>query len=523
MNKGQILDLISNPRPISKSEAEGIKQVLIAYPYFTAANYLLAKYYHEQDDFQYQQQLKVTATQTNNRKTLYKLIHENVPARELASEIITESPKTEPVSIEIAMNKVEQDHVVVVIESSSTNEEKNDIESLVDEVVISKKDQQLTEVKSESVVSEHSEIATENNHLALDSEEPLIETNAKNISESHETSIVTETSSGIFVDESTTASQIETEQANDLENFTTNAERDFKESEDNVLAHEDEIETSLNPSEQINVNEGLSNQQHTIQEYPNATLNTDETKSRKENQKDKSIDEFISVVEANPIKHRVDLNIITNAIETNLDVNSVVAKNSSEDDGKEHSFIYWLKRPSSGPPLQENIELSNEKNSNDEVAAIKEVELQAGTTSTNIEISTNSEKDQQASLDAEIPNSKESTLEGEIKNNHVDVTVQKTSKLDKVKASEILEKFIETQPKISKPKVDFYSPVNMAKQSVADHDELVTETLGTIYMAQGNYLKAIKVYESLIYKFPDKEAYFKKLIKKAKDRMQPKK
>jgi hypothetical protein len=63
----------------------------------------------------------------------------------------------------------------------------------------------------------------------------------------------------------------------------------------------------------------------------------------------------------------------------------------------------------------------------------------------------------------------------------------------------------------------------MAKQSVADHDELVTETLGTIYMAQGNYLKAIKVYESLIYKFPDKEAYFKKLIKKAKDRMQPKK
>jgi tetratricopeptide (TPR) repeat protein len=523
MNKGQILDLITHPRPISKSEAEGFKQVLIAYPYFTAANYLLAKFYHEQDDFQYQQQLKITATQTNNRKSLYKLIHENVPARELASEIITESPKPEPVSIEIAMNKAEQDHVVVVTESSPVNEVKNDVESLVDEVDTSIKDQQLTEVKLESVVSEHSELAGENKDLALDSEVPSIEAIAKNISESHETSIVTETISGIFVDESTTTSQLETEQASDLENFTTNAERDFKESEDNDLAHEDEIEMSLNPSEQINVNEGLSNQQHTIQEYPNATLNTEETNSRKENQKDKSIDEFISVVEANPIKHRVDLNIITNAIETNLDVNSVVDKNSSEDDGKEHSFMYWLKRPASGKPHQEKIELSNIKDSNDEVGGILEVELPAGTTSTVIEISTNSEKGQPASLEPEITNSNESTLESETNDHHVDATVQKSSKLDKVKASEILEKFIETQPKISKPKVDFYSPVNMAKQSVADHDELVTETLGTIYMAQGNYLKAIKVYESLIYKFPDKEAYFKKLIKKAKDRMQPKK
>jgi hypothetical protein len=343
MYKGQILDLITHPRPISKSEAEGFKQVLIAYPYFTAANYLLAKFYHEQDDFQYQQQLKITATQTNNRKSLYKLIHENVPARELASEIITESPKPEPVSIEIAMNKAEQDHVVVVTESSPVNEVKNDVESLVDEVDTSIKDQQLTEVKSESIVSEHSELAAENKDLALDSEEPSIEAIAKNISESHETSIVTETIAGIFVDESITTSQLETEQASDLENFTTNAERDFKESEDNDLAHEDEIEMSLNPSEQINVNEGLSNQQHTIQEYPNATLNTEETNSRKENQKDKSIDEFISVVEANPIKHRVDLNIITNAIETTLDVNSVVDKKSSEDDGKEHSFMYWLK------------------------------------------------------------------------------------------------------------------------------------------------------------------------------------
>jgi tetratricopeptide (TPR) repeat protein len=523
MNKGQILDLITNPRPISKSEAEGFKQVLIAYPYFTAANYLLAKYYHEQDDFQYQQQLKITATQTNNRKSLYKLIHENVPARELASEIITESPKTEPASIEIALNKAEQDHVVVDIESSKNNEEKNGIESLVDEVVISKKDQQLTEVKSESIVSEHSELATENKHLALDSEEQSFEANANNDSVSHETSFFTETISEVFVDESTTVSELETEQASDPENFTTKAERDFRESEDSDLAHEDDIETSLNPSDQINVNEVLNNPQHNIQEYPNTTLNTEQTNSRKESQKDKSIDEFISVVEANPIKHRVDLNIITNAIETNLDVNSVAAKNSSEDDGKEHSFIYWLKRPASGKSHQENIELSNEKESNDEVGEIKEVELQAGTTSTSIEISTNSEKSQQASLEAEITNLNESTLESEIKEIHVDETVQKTSKLDKVKASEILEKFIETQPKISKPKVDFYSPVNMAKQSVADHDELVTETLGTIYMAQGNYLKAIKVYESLIYKFPDKEAYFKKLIKKAKDRMQPKK
>ena len=119
--------------------------------------------------------------------------------------------------------------------------------------------------------------------------------------------------------------------------------------------------------------------------------------------------------------------------------------------------------------------------------------------------------------------------ETEIKNIESDKDLAKDNnsapiqKVEKAKAVEILEKFIETQPRISKPKVEFYSPINMARQSVADTDELATETLATIYMSQANYAKALKVYETLMLKNPDKKAHFAGLIKKTKDKMQPKK
>jgi tetratricopeptide (TPR) repeat protein len=81
----------------------------------------------------------------------------------------------------------------------------------------------------------------------------------------------------------------------------------------------------------------------------------------------------------------------------------------------------------------------------------------------------------------------------------------------------ILDKFIKENPSIRRPKADFYNPVNMAKQSVQEDEELVTETLATIYHQQGAYKKAIKVYEKLCLIYPHKMAYFADLIRKIKE------
>jgi hypothetical protein len=81
---------------------------------------------------------------------------------------------------------------------------------------------------------------------------------------------------------------------------------------------------------------------------------------------------------------------------------------------------------------------------------------------------------------------------------------------------DLIERFITSNPQISRPKREFFNAENMAKRSEVPDLEFVTETLANIYYEQGNYDLAIKAYGKLILQNPSKEAYFADLIKKLK-------
>jgi tetratricopeptide (TPR) repeat protein len=85
---------------------------------------------------------------------------------------------------------------------------------------------------------------------------------------------------------------------------------------------------------------------------------------------------------------------------------------------------------------------------------------------------------------------------------------------DKVADSkiEIIEKFIQSEPKIFPRESDFTQAETLALKSNEDRLGFVSETLAEIYLKQGNKLKAIKIYEQLALNNPEKSSYFAALI-----------
>lgn len=80
------------------------------------------------------------------------------------------------------------------------------------------------------------------------------------------------------------------------------------------------------------------------------------------------------------------------------------------------------------------------------------------------------------------------------------------------RTTDLIDKFIQSEPRIIAKKSEFYSPGNMARASATEPEDLVSETLARIYAQQGNIPKAIEAYYKLGLKFPEKNSYFAALI-----------
>ncbi|WP_291119293.1 tetratricopeptide repeat protein [Flavobacterium sp. UBA6135] len=84
----------------------------------------------------------------------------------------------------------------------------------------------------------------------------------------------------------------------------------------------------------------------------------------------------------------------------------------------------------------------------------------------------------------------------------------------KKKKIELIDKFIESNPKIT-PAKDIVEKATIAVES-SDNTQLMTETLARVYLEQKKYQKAIQAYEILILKYPEKSIFFADRIKDIK-------
>ena len=136
-----------------------------------------------------------------------------------------------------------------------------------------------------------------------------------------------------------------------------------------------------------------------------------------------------------------------------------------------------------------------------------------------VDVNKTPEKEQTASIEETIP----------VEENSIQSSSPK-SFTDWLKASpnsiqhEIEEEEEERKPEyytFEKPKKEFFSPTKKAKESLDENKMPVSETLAKIFALQGNFSKAIYVYEQLILIFPEKKPFFATQIKNLKKKLNP--
>ena len=86
---------------------------------------------------------------------------------------------------------------------------------------------------------------------------------------------------------------------------------------------------------------------------------------------------------------------------------------------------------------------------------------------------------------------------------------KKIKPVDRGTTIAIIEKFIKEEPSIKKPSdKEYKEELKIAKDSLSEGYDIVSETMAKLFLAQGNRKKAIKVYEKLILIYPEKNTYF---------------
>jgi hypothetical protein len=511
MNVTDYTYLMNKPDAITEKQADALGSVLNEFPYFQSARALRLKGLYNQNSFKYNYALKVTAAYTTDRSILFDFITSETftsiqseyydrKLKDLLnitvfdSEII--SAEQIKKSTEVRIDPIEQSILDSIKEATTVTFEKPviieepKIDSIIEQPVLDSF-KEVTTSFEEPVKIEALKIESISEQAILDSFKEVTSTTFEETPKTEEP-IIEPISEQAILDsfkEVTTVTFEETPKTEELiiepiseqpvlDHFKEVTSVIFEEPaiiEESKIASiiEEPVLTSDKTETDITLQETA-----TIEEIKVDPIIEQPVKIATSTFFDETVDDEIPDVRVDPIEKSI-LNSIKEA--------STVVFEKAKEEVEEPKEI---EIPEAVKTAEENLEIGkpldfsvNEKHSFQEWLQLAKTEP-----------IDRSEETQEEEKQTEKPT--ETIVEVELLDE------------EKKKKAEIINKFIETNPKISPIKQTAITPAVQFNINQEDNSYLMTETLARVYLEQKKYTKAIQAYEILILKYPEKISFF---------------
>ncbi|HIP47998.1 MAG TPA: hypothetical protein EYG92_03415 [Lutibacter sp.] len=519
MNTKNFIEIISKPVHLKNEQIFELEEITQSFPYFQAAKVLYLKGLKNQNSYKYNEYLRVVAAHTSDRSVLFHYITSDdffdSKLNKQKSKIISDIELIDERVID-NLNKEEPSSEKELIEEGNSATSIDNLQEEISPTIETKNILDTEETYNKQLDVELSILnittASENQSISLIEEEDNKVDSFKNTEDEDAINIeenIEQTSDTDLIQE------IESTFELDLEN---KIEPEINEEEIEIYIEsysgqldKDEIRSLLDQYKRKSDSTILNIENEDGKEQLNFELSTDDND-------DELVVKTQSESDQRTIEDDIDANLIT--------LHSEVIDNKIEKTTNPFGFIFEIDQKEAIETISDAISESNEETTA-EIASSFELRFEPiqenhNTETTQelipetIELAEEQEESEPISFEKEDTHSFNEWLQLS-SFNPIDRSESTTKEAQKEKNKDLIDTFIDNNPKITPIKAAATSlKIDLNQEESFDGQTVMTETLAQIYTDQKKYKNAIKAYEVLSLKFPEKSGFFADQIKMLK-------